>query len=68
MGVRGPLGNWYPWDLLEGKNVVIIGGGFAFTTLRSSIVYMLDPENRSRFGDIDGGLRSPHPRTAALQR
>ena len=27
MGVRGPLGNWYPWDMLEGKNVVIIGGG-----------------------------------------
>ena len=27
MGVRGPMGNWYPWDRLEGKNVVIIGGG-----------------------------------------
>jgi NAD(P)H-flavin reductase len=53
MGVRGPMGNCYPWDLLEGKNVVIIGGGFAFTTLRSSIVYMIDPKNRSRFGKID---------------
>ena len=53
MGVRGPMGNWYPWELLEGKNVVIIGGGFAFTTLRSSIVYMIDPKNRSRFGKID---------------
>lgn len=53
MGVRGPLGNWYPWDLLEGKNLVIVGGGFAFTTLRSSIVYILDPANRPRFGNID---------------
>ena len=53
MGVRGPLGNSYPWDLLEGKNIVIIGGGFAFTTLRSSIVYMLHPENRHRFGEIN---------------
>lgn len=61
MGVRGPLGNWYPWDKLEGKNVVIIGGGFAFTTLRSSIVYMLDPDNRSKFKDIHViyGAREP---------
>jgi len=61
MGLRGPLGNWYPWDLLAGKNVLIIGGGFAFTTLRSSIIYMLDPQNRSRFKDITVvyGARTP---------
>ncbi|MBU2643889.1 MAG: FAD/NAD(P)-binding protein [bacterium] len=59
MGIRGPLGNSYPWETLEGKNVVIIGGGFAFTTLRSSIVYML--ENRDKFGEINViyGARSP---------
>jgi NAD(P)H-flavin reductase len=50
MGIRGPLGNWYPWETLEGKNVVIIGGGFAFSTLRASIVYML--ANRDKFKDI----------------
>ncbi len=61
MGIRGPLGNWYPWERMEGKNVVIVGGGFAFTTLRSSIVYMLDPANRSKYGDIHViyGARSP---------
>jgi sulfhydrogenase subunit gamma (sulfur reductase) len=61
MGIRGPLGNCYPWDSLEGKNVVIIGGGFAFTTLRSSIVYMLHPENRIKFNDIHViyGARTP---------
>lgn len=61
MGVRGPLGNWYPWETIEGKSVVIIGGGFAFTTLRSSIVYMLDPNNRRKFKDIHViyGARTP---------
>ena len=61
MGIRGPLGNWYPWERMEGKNIVIIGGGFAFTTLRSSIVMLLDPANRSKFGDIHVvyGARSP---------
>jgi len=61
MGIRGPLGNSYLWDTIEGKNVVIIGGGFAFTTLRSSILYMLDPANRRKFKNIDViyGARSP---------
>jgi NAD(P)H-flavin reductase len=61
MGIRGPLGNYFPWERLEGKNVVIIGGGFAFTTLRSSIIFMLDPENRSKFKDIHViyGARTP---------
>lgn len=61
MGVRGPLGNWYPLDLMKGKNVLIIGGGFAFTTLRSTIVYMLDPANRGDFGNITAiyGAREP---------
>ncbi len=61
MGIRGPLGNWYPWEGLEGKNLLIVGGGFAFTTLRSSIIYMLDPANRERFGNIDVvyGARTP---------
>nr|CBX28255.1 hypothetical protein N47_G35790 [uncultured Desulfobacterium sp.] len=61
MGIRGPLGNSYPWDILEGKNIVIIGGGFAFTTLRSSIISMLDPANRKKFKDINViyGARTP---------
>jgi len=61
MGVRGPMGNWYPLDQMEGKDIVIVAGGFAFTTLRSTIVYLLDPANRSRFKDITViyGARTP---------
>lgn len=61
MGVRGPLGNCYPLSELEGKNIVIIGAGFAFTTLRSTIVWLLDPANRPKYGKIDViyGARNP---------
>lgn len=61
MGIRGPLGNSWPIEFLEGKNVVIVGGGFAFTTLRSLLIYMLDPANRGRFGKITVvyGARNP---------
>ena len=61
MGVRGPLGNSWPIEFLEGKNIVIVGGGFAFTTLRSLINYMIYEENRKRFGKITVvyGARSP---------
>lgn len=61
IGVRGPLGNTFPWERMKGKNIVIVAGGFAFTTLRSSIVYMLDEKNRKDFGKITAlyGARSP---------
>ena len=59
VGIRGPMGNWYPLEKLKGQDVVIIGGGFAFTTLRSMIVYML--ENRDDYGKITViyGARNP---------
>jgi sulfhydrogenase subunit gamma (sulfur reductase) len=52
MGVRGPLGKGFPLDAFQGRNVVVIGGGFAFTTLRSTIQYMLHPDHRGQFGEI----------------
>ena len=61
VGIRGPLGNGYPIHLFEGKNILVIGGGFAFTTLRSLIAYFLQPENRPRVKDmtIVYGARMP---------
>lgn len=59
--VRGPYGNGFPMKDLEGSNLVIIGGGFAFTTLRSLTKFILHPENRDRIGDLTVvyGARSP---------
>jgi len=61
IGIRGPLGNAWPIDYLKGKNVVIVGGGFAFTTQRSLINYLISEENRNQFGDITViyGARTP---------
>ena len=59
VGIRGPMGNWYPVEKFKGGDVVIIGGGFAFTTLRSMLIYML--ENRADYGKITViyGARTP---------
>ncbi|HPL64163.1 MAG: FAD/NAD(P)-binding protein [Syntrophales bacterium] len=61
IGIRGPLGNSWPIDFLKGKNIVVVGGGFAFTTLRSLINYMLYKDHRSQFGNITViyGARNP---------
>jgi sulfhydrogenase subunit gamma (sulfur reductase) len=46
---------------MAGKNVLIIGGGFAFTTLRSTVRTMIHRANRGKFGDVTViyGARSP---------
>lgn len=50
IGLRGPLGNHYPVERFRSQNLVIVGGGFAFTTLRSLAVYLM--ANRSDYGTI----------------
>ncbi|MFX1239585.1 MAG: FAD/NAD(P)-binding protein [Promethearchaeota archaeon] len=52
IGMRGPCGNGWPIEEMKGKNLVVIGGGFAFSTLRSLVLYMLDEKNRKNYGDI----------------
>jgi sulfhydrogenase subunit gamma (sulfur reductase) len=59
MGVRAPLGNWFPYDTMKGKKILFIGGGIGLAPLRTLILYMLD--NRSDYKDITiiYGSRTP---------
>jgi len=59
VGVRAPLGNWFPYEELKGKDIVFVGGGIGMAPLRTLLLYMLD--NRSDYGEISVlyGARSP---------
>jgi sulfhydrogenase subunit gamma (sulfur reductase) len=59
MGLRAPLGNWFPYEQMKGKNILFIGGGIGLAPLRTLILYMLD--NRADYKDITiiYGSRTP---------
>jgi NAD(P)H-flavin reductase len=59
IGVRGPFGNSFPLEEIEGQNLLIIGGGIGLAPLRSVILNAFD--NRAKYGTIDiiYGARSP---------
>jgi len=59
MGFRGPYGNSFPLNLLEGKNLVFVGGGIGLAPLRSLICNVIDNRNKYRNIDIIYGARSP---------
>jgi len=50
VGVRGPLGNWFPMDEIKGHDVVILGGGIGGAPLRPVIHTILD--NRPDYGHL----------------
>lgn len=59
VGVRGPLGNWFPYEQMKGKDIYFIGGGIGMAPLRTLLLFMLD--NREDYGNITllYGARSP---------
>jgi len=59
VGVRGPLGNWFPYEDMKGKDIYFIGGGIGMAPLRTLLLFMLD--TRSDYGAITllYGARSP---------
>jgi sulfhydrogenase subunit gamma (sulfur reductase) len=50
IGIRGPLGNWFPYDTMKGRNVLFVGGGIGLAPLRTLILHLL--HHRENYGEI----------------
>jgi NAD(P)H-flavin reductase len=50
IGIRGPYGNGFPMDKLEGKDILIVAGGMGVAPLRSLLLDILD--NRDKYGKL----------------
>jgi NAD(P)H-flavin reductase len=59
VGIRGPLGNGFPVELFEGKNMLLVAGGLGMVPLRGLLHYLID--QRHQFGRVLllYGTRSP---------
>jgi sulfhydrogenase subunit gamma (sulfur reductase) len=42
VGVRGPYGNWWPFEKTKGKKVTIVAGGIGLAAVTNILRYMLD--------------------------
>lgn len=59
IGFRGPYGNSFPLDFMEGKSLVFVGGGIGLAPLRSLIWNAIDNREKYKNIDIIYGARSP---------
>jgi NAD(P)H-flavin reductase len=50
IGLRGPYGNGFPVERMQGKDILVVMGGLGAAPLRSVLLYCLD--NRDQFGRI----------------
>lgn len=59
VGLRAPLGNFFPYESWKGKNVFFIGGGIGMAPIRTIMLYLL--EHKGDYGKISllYGARSP---------
>lgn len=51
--IRGPFGNTFPIERIEGNDILYIAGGLGLAPLRPLITYVFDEGNRQRFGKIN---------------
>jgi sulfhydrogenase subunit gamma (sulfur reductase) len=59
VGLRGPYGNGYPVEDMNGKNVMIVAGGLGMAPLRSLLNYVLDHRNQFKRVILMYGTKSP---------
>ena len=50
IGVRAPLGNFFPYANWKGKDIFFIGGGIGMAPIRTIMLYLLD--NKKDYGTI----------------
>ncbi len=50
VGVRGPLGNWFPMDEIKGKDIIVLGGGIGGAPLRPVISHII--QHRDDYGRV----------------
>ncbi len=50
IGVRAPLGNFFPYAKWKGKDIFFIGGGIGMAPIRTIMLYLLD--NKKDYGTI----------------
>jgi NAD(P)H-flavin reductase len=59
VGVRGPMGNWFPMEEFKGKNLIVLGGGIGGAPLRPVIQHVL--KNRDDYGHLTILWAARHP-------
>ena len=59
LGLRGPFGKGYPIEKLQGKEVLVVGGGVGLAPLRALILALLHDLSPIRRMSIKYGARNP---------
>jgi sulfhydrogenase subunit gamma (sulfur reductase) len=59
VGVRGPLGNWFPMEDFKGKDILVLGGGIGGAPLRPVLQTIFD--NRDDYGKLTILWAARHP-------
>jgi sulfhydrogenase subunit gamma (sulfur reductase) len=62
IGVRGPYGNTFPVDKMDGKDLLFVAGGCGIAPLRSLIQHVF--KHRKKYGNVEivYGCRTPRDR------